>query len=63
MTLREKIYAWVYDFVGDIENATNLTNLLMYDISNSKRETKRGSFMLGFMTGFVFLYLLLKYFA
>ncbi len=67
MKLRDKVNAWVIDYLGNTEDASNLTNLLMHDITASNntkhRSSNRLNFMYGFMAGFGFLYLMLRFFA
>lgn len=63
MTLRDKIYGWVYEFVKDLNDSTSLTDVVMYDVNKYIRKYFKQVFCWGFIFGMLFLYLILKWLA
>lgn len=62
-TLRERVYAWVYDFLPGLEDSSNLTDAVMYEVNNHIRKHYKQVFCWGFIFGMLFLYLILKWLA
>ncbi len=53
----ESIHAWILDYLRDQDKADDLTRIIMY---HSRREFK-SRMVLGFMIGFITLFILLKW--